>query len=115
MGESPSRTLGAAILPLVLCQRLKPKTFVRVVVSPTAESFGVSAKLGPGALWGSHPTRFREVLRFQVKVQSSGFRENLFFCFCIFVSPSPATCRLVSISVTDREEFCRTCAIFQFF
>ena len=26
---------------------------------PTAESFGVSAKLGPGALWGSHPARFR--------------------------------------------------------
>ena len=31
--------------------------------SPTAESFGVSAKLGPGALWGNH-----EVRRFQVKV-----------------------------------------------
>ena len=29
------------------------------VLSPTAESFGVSAKLGPGALWGSHPARFR--------------------------------------------------------
>ena len=36
--------------------------------SPTAESFGVSAKLGPGALWGSHPARFCEVPRFQVKV-----------------------------------------------
>ena len=34
---------------------------------PTAESFGVSAKLGAGALWGSHAARFREVPRFQEK------------------------------------------------
>ena len=40
--------------------------------SPTAESFGVSAKLGPGALWGSHPARFHEVPRFQVGVPSKG-------------------------------------------
>ena len=43
--------------------------------SPTAESFGVSAKLGPGAVWGRHPARFREVPRiqqgFQVKVPES--------------------------------------------
>ena len=36
--------------------------------SPTAESFGVSAKLGPGALWGSHPSRFQE----RVPSQGSG-------------------------------------------
>ena len=41
--------------------------------SPTAESFGVSAKLGPGALWGSHPARFHEVPRFQVRVPGKGF------------------------------------------
>ena len=51
------------------------------VCSPTAESFGVSAKLGPGALWGSHPARFwsrgsksriQELPRFQVRVPSKG-------------------------------------------
>ena len=35
--------------------------------SPTAESFGVLAKLSPGALWGSHPARFWQVPRFQVR------------------------------------------------
>ena len=40
--------------------------------SRTAESLGVSAKLGPGALWGSHPARFHEVPRFQVGVPSKG-------------------------------------------
>ena len=40
------------------------------VFSPTAESFGVSAKLGRGALWGSHPARFRGSKQgFQVKVE----------------------------------------------
>ena len=41
--------------------------------SPTAESFGVLAKLSPGALWGSHPARFWRVPRFQVRVPSKGF------------------------------------------
>ena len=40
--------------------------------SPTAESFGVLAKLSPGALWGSHPARFWQVPRFQVRVPSKG-------------------------------------------
>ena len=46
--------------------------FCSSLCSPTAESFGVSAKLGPGALWGNHPARFREVPRFQVRVPSKG-------------------------------------------
>ena len=43
-----------------------------VFFSPTAESFGVLAKLSPGALWGSHPARFWQVPRFQVRVPSKG-------------------------------------------
>ena len=31
-------------------------------------------QLGTGAVWGSHPARFREVPRFQVKVPSKGSR-----------------------------------------
>ena len=50
-------------------------SFVRSVLiyfSPTAESFGVLAKLSPGALWGSHLARFWQVPRFQVRVPSKG-------------------------------------------
>ena len=43
-----------------------------VFFSPTAESFGVLAKLSPGALWGSHLARFWQVPRFQVRVPSKG-------------------------------------------
>ena len=39
--------------------------FFLMFFSPTAESFGVLAKPGPGALWGSHPDGFRQVPRFQ--------------------------------------------------
>ena len=35
---------------------------------PQQRKLGVSAKLGTGALWGSHPVRFPEVPRFRVKV-----------------------------------------------
>ena len=35
---------------------------------PQQRKLGVSAKLGTGALWGSHPVRFPEVPRFQVRV-----------------------------------------------
>ena len=44
----------------------------KVIFSPTAESFGVLAKLSPGPLWGSYPARFWQVPRFQVRVSSKG-------------------------------------------
>ena len=74
--------------------------FVFVVVvlifSPTAESFGVSAKLDPGALWGSHPARFREVSRFR-KVSFGGFLWIcLFWCAC-FVVPFKFVCFFVGL------------------
>ena len=37
-------------------------------IFPQQRKLGVSAKLGTGALWGSHPVRFPEVPRFPVKV-----------------------------------------------
>ena len=42
----------------------------------SCESFGVSAKLGPGALLGSHPARFREVSRFPERVRSMKVPES---------------------------------------
>ena len=46
-----------------ICTFLRNHNEVVQGFSPTAESFGVSAKLGPGALWGRHPARSREVPR----------------------------------------------------
>ena len=52
---------------------MRPPNVFGLSFSP-AESFGLSAKLGPGTLWGSHPARFREVSRFQVKVPEGSVR-----------------------------------------